>query len=183
LRHQPGSSWEASSTLRICNRARDLCAETGDDRLLHPVLAGLFVFHVSKNAELGTAEKLGLELLSLGEAKNDRVLQVDGHTALANAYYSQRGRGTRSFVKERRPAALGRNLIWQELFAGSTAAQSSLAHAFAERLAAAIEVTIRTTVQPSTLSVKGGNPGASRFLARIRTPVICMSRKSKKDFR
>jgi class 3 adenylate cyclase/tetratricopeptide (TPR) repeat protein len=67
-------------------RARDLCSELGDDRLLHPILVGLYLFHAN-NAELRTAEKIGLELLALGDARNDRVLRVDGHKTLLNARY------------------------------------------------------------------------------------------------
>ena len=53
---------------------------------MHPILVGLFLFHVNK-AELRTAEKLGVELLALGDTRNDRVLQVDGHKTLLNARY------------------------------------------------------------------------------------------------
>jgi class 3 adenylate cyclase/tetratricopeptide (TPR) repeat protein len=67
-------------------RARDLCTELGDERLMHPILVGLFFFHVN-NAELRTAERLGVELLALGDAQKDRVLQVDGHKTLLNARY------------------------------------------------------------------------------------------------
>jgi class 3 adenylate cyclase/tetratricopeptide (TPR) repeat protein len=67
-------------------RARDLCTELGDEGLMHPILVGLFFFHVNK-AELRTAERLGAELLALGEARNDRVIQVDGHKTLLNARY------------------------------------------------------------------------------------------------
>jgi class 3 adenylate cyclase/tetratricopeptide (TPR) repeat protein len=67
-------------------RARDLCMELGDEQLMHPILVGLFFFHVNK-AELRTAERLGVELLALGDARNDRILQVDGHKTLLNARY------------------------------------------------------------------------------------------------
>ncbi|HZA91190.1 MAG TPA: hypothetical protein VE420_01080, partial [Gemmatimonadales bacterium] len=61
-------------------------AATGDDRLLHPILAGLFSFHVV-NAELRTAERLGLELLNRGETLNDRIVLVDGHKTLMHVRY------------------------------------------------------------------------------------------------
>jgi class 3 adenylate cyclase/tetratricopeptide (TPR) repeat protein len=67
-------------------RARDLCTELGDDGLMHPILVGLFFFHVNK-ADLRMAERLGIELLALGDTRKDRVLQVDGHKALLNARY------------------------------------------------------------------------------------------------
>jgi class 3 adenylate cyclase/tetratricopeptide (TPR) repeat protein len=67
-------------------RARDLCTELGDERPMHPILVGLYFFHANK-AELRTAERLGVELLALGDARNDRVLQVDGHKTLLNARY------------------------------------------------------------------------------------------------
>jgi tetratricopeptide (TPR) repeat protein len=53
---------------------------------MHPILVGLFLFHVNK-AELRMAEGLGVELLALGDARNDRILQVDGHKTLLNARY------------------------------------------------------------------------------------------------
>ncbi|MBM6583738.1 AAA family ATPase [Microvirga sp. BT689] len=67
-------------------RARDLCTELDDEGLMHPILVGLYFFHANK-AELRTAERLGVELLVLGDARKDRVLQVDGHKALLNARY------------------------------------------------------------------------------------------------
>ncbi|HEX2279831.1 MAG TPA: hypothetical protein VHN13_22320, partial [Candidatus Tectomicrobia bacterium] len=78
--------WEAPEVARALYRARDLCVRAGDDRLLHPILWYLFGFHVTR-AELQTAEKLALELLRLGETRNERVLQVEGHKALLNACY------------------------------------------------------------------------------------------------
>lgn len=78
--------WSAEEVGSALYRARSLCAELGDDRLLHPILSGLFGFHVFE-AELHTAEEIGLELLALGEARNDRVLRVDGHRSLLNACY------------------------------------------------------------------------------------------------
>ena len=78
--------WGAAEVAKALYRARDLCAETGDDSLLHPILAGLFAFHVV-NAELSTAERLGLELLTWGEALNDRILLVDGHKTLMHVRY------------------------------------------------------------------------------------------------
>ena len=95
-------------------RARDLCTELGDERLMHPILVGLFLFHVNK-AELRTAEKLGVELLALGDARNDRVLQVDGHKTLLNARYKlgkfveaqeHFERGMRLYEEDPWPAAL-----------------------------------------------------------------------------
>ena len=53
---------------------------------LHPILVGLYYFHANR-AELRDAEKLGLELLALGEERNDRVLKVDAHKVLLNARY------------------------------------------------------------------------------------------------
>jgi class 3 adenylate cyclase/tetratricopeptide (TPR) repeat protein len=67
-------------------RARDLCTELGDERPMHPILVGLYFFHANK-AELRTAERLGVELLALGDDRKDRVLQVDGHKTLLNARY------------------------------------------------------------------------------------------------
>jgi class 3 adenylate cyclase/tetratricopeptide (TPR) repeat protein len=67
-------------------RARDLCTALGDEGLMHPILVGLFFFHANK-AELRTAERLGIELLALGDARKDHVLQVDGHKTLLNARY------------------------------------------------------------------------------------------------
>ncbi len=78
--------WSAEEVGNALYRARSLCAELGDDRLLHPILGGLFGFHVFE-AELYTAEEIGLELLALGEARNGRVLRVDGHRSLLNARY------------------------------------------------------------------------------------------------
>jgi tetratricopeptide (TPR) repeat protein len=95
-------------------RARDLCMELGDERLMHPVLVGLFFFHVNK-AELRTAERLGVELLALGTARKDRVLQVDGHKTLLNARYKlgkfveaqqHFERGMHLYEKDPWPAAL-----------------------------------------------------------------------------
>jgi tetratricopeptide (TPR) repeat protein len=80
--------WWAAEVGRTLYRARDLCAKTGDDRLLHPVLAGLVVFHASNpDLDLRTAQDLGVEILRLGEALNDRVVQVDGHKTLTNVCY------------------------------------------------------------------------------------------------
>ena len=62
--------WGAAEVGKALYRARDLCAEAGDDSLLHPILEGLFGFHMT-HAELRTAEKFGLELLRLGEARNE----------------------------------------------------------------------------------------------------------------
>jgi tetratricopeptide (TPR) repeat protein len=67
-------------------RARELCTGKGDERALHTILVGLYYFHANK-AELREAEKLGLELLALGEARKDRVIQVDAHKILLNARY------------------------------------------------------------------------------------------------
>jgi tetratricopeptide (TPR) repeat protein len=67
-------------------RARDLCTELGDEGPMHPILVGLYFFHANK-AELRAAETLGVELLALGDARKDRVLQVDGHKTLLNARY------------------------------------------------------------------------------------------------
>jgi class 3 adenylate cyclase/tetratricopeptide (TPR) repeat protein len=78
--------WSAPEVGSALYRSRSLCAELGDDRLLHPVLSGLFGFHVVE-AELHTAEEIGLELLALGEARDERVLRVDGHRSLLNARY------------------------------------------------------------------------------------------------
>ncbi|WP_262272521.1 adenylate/guanylate cyclase domain-containing protein [Microvirga yunnanensis] len=95
-------------------RARDLCRELGDEQLVHPILVGLFFFHVNK-AELRTAEKLGIELLALGDARNDRILQIDGHKTLLNARYKlgkfveaqeHFERGMRLYEKDPWPAAL-----------------------------------------------------------------------------
>jgi class 3 adenylate cyclase/tetratricopeptide (TPR) repeat protein len=95
-------------------RARDLCMELGDEQLMHPILVGLFFFHVNK-AELRTAEGIGIELLALGDARNDRVLQVDGHKALLNARYKlgkfveaqqHLERGMRLYEEDPWPAAL-----------------------------------------------------------------------------
>jgi tetratricopeptide (TPR) repeat protein len=78
--------WSAEEVGKAFYRARELCAVLNDDRLLHPILVGLFGFHVVE-AELRAAEKIGLELLALGDARKDRVLQVDGHKSLLNARY------------------------------------------------------------------------------------------------
>lgn len=67
-------------------RARELCSKLSEERLLHPVLVGLYFYHANK-AELRTAETLALELLHLGDTQKDRVLQVDGHKTLLNARY------------------------------------------------------------------------------------------------
>jgi predicted ATPase len=67
-------------------RARELCSKLGEERLLHPVLVGLYFYHANR-AELRTAETLALELLHLGDTQKDRVLQVDGHKTLVNARY------------------------------------------------------------------------------------------------
>lgn len=95
-------------------RARDLCTALGDEGLMHPILVGLFFFHANK-AELRTAERLGIELLALGDAQKDHVLQVDGHKALLNARYKlgkfveaqeHFERGTRLYEEDPWPAAL-----------------------------------------------------------------------------
>ena len=78
--------WSADEVGKALYRARELCEKVDNEGLLHPVLVGIFSFHVVK-AELRTAETIGLELLALGEARNDRVPQVDGHKALLNARY------------------------------------------------------------------------------------------------
>ena len=78
--------WDAAEVGKALYRARDLCADLGDDSLLHPIVEGLFAFHTT-NAELRTAEKFGLELLRLGESRNETALQLNGHQALLNAYY------------------------------------------------------------------------------------------------
>jgi predicted ATPase len=97
--------WSADEVGEAFYRARELCGKRGDEGLLHPVLVGLFSFHVVQ-AELGTAEKLGLEILALGEARNDRVLQVDGHKALLNARYK-----LRKFEEARRHFERGMSLF------------------------------------------------------------------------
>jgi class 3 adenylate cyclase/tetratricopeptide (TPR) repeat protein len=95
-------------------RARDICMELGDERLMHPILVGLYFFHANK-AELRTAERLGVELLAMGDARNDRVLQVDGHKTLLNARYKlgkfleaqeHFERGMRLYEEDPWPAAL-----------------------------------------------------------------------------
>ncbi|QRM35625.1 hypothetical protein [Microvirga sp. VF16] len=78
--------WDAAEVGKALYRARDLCADLGDDSLLHSILEGLFAFHVT-NGELRTAETFGLELLRLGESRNDTALQLNGHQALLNACY------------------------------------------------------------------------------------------------
>ncbi len=78
--------WSAPEVGQAFYRARNLCAELGDDRLMHPILVGLFGFHVVE-AELRTAERIGLDLLALGDARDDRILRVDGHKSLLNARY------------------------------------------------------------------------------------------------
>jgi class 3 adenylate cyclase/tetratricopeptide (TPR) repeat protein len=80
------SGWGAAEVAKALYRARELCRETGDSSLLHPILAGLFAFHVV-NAELSTAERLGLELLTWGETHNDRIPLVDGHKTLMHVRY------------------------------------------------------------------------------------------------
>jgi predicted ATPase len=67
-------------------RARELCSKLSEERLLHPILVGLYFYHANR-AELRTAETLALELLHLGDTQKDRVLQVDGHKTLLNARY------------------------------------------------------------------------------------------------
>lgn len=95
-------------------RARDLCMALDDEGLMHPILVGLFFFHVNK-AELRTAEGIGIELLALGDARNDRILQVDGHKTLLNARYKlgkfveaqeHFERGMRLYEEDPWPAAL-----------------------------------------------------------------------------
>lgn len=95
-------------------RARDLCTESGDKRLMHPILVGLYFFHANK-AELRTAESLGVEILALGNAQNDHVIQVDGHKTLLNARYKlgkfpeaqeHLERGIRLYEERPWPAAL-----------------------------------------------------------------------------
>lgn len=78
--------YSAPEVGRALYRARVLCMALGDARLMHPILVGLYFFHANK-AELRTAERLGIELLALGDTRNDRVLQVDGHKTLLNARY------------------------------------------------------------------------------------------------
>ena len=106
--------YSAPEVGRALYRARELCTELGDERLMHPILVGLFLFHVNK-AELRTAEKLGVELLALGDARKDRVLQVDGHKTLLNARYKlgkfvaaqeHFERGMRLYEEDPWPAAL-----------------------------------------------------------------------------
>ena len=108
------NGYSAPEVGRALYRARDLCTELGDERLMHPILVGLFLFHVNK-AELRTAEKLGVELLALGDTRNDRVLQVDGHKTLLNARYKlgkfvaaqeHFERGMRLYEEDPWPAAL-----------------------------------------------------------------------------
>ena len=70
------------------HRALDLQARIGGDHLLHPILMGLYYFH-AKKPDLHQAEEIGRELLALGEARNDRLLRVDGHKALLNACYKR----------------------------------------------------------------------------------------------
>jgi class 3 adenylate cyclase/tetratricopeptide (TPR) repeat protein len=95
-------------------RARELCTALGDGALMHPILVGLFFFHVNK-AELRMAERLAVELLALGEARKDRILQVDGHKTLLNARYKlgkvveaqqHFEQGMRLYEREPWPAAL-----------------------------------------------------------------------------
>jgi predicted ATPase len=78
--------WSAPEVGQAFYRARELCGELQDGRLLHAILVGLFYFH-SFQAELHLAEALGLELLTLGEDADDRVLQVGGHKVLVDVRY------------------------------------------------------------------------------------------------
>jgi tetratricopeptide (TPR) repeat protein len=79
-------TWAAPEAGRAYYRARELCAELQDDRLMSSILVGLFYFH-SNRAETLQAEALGLELLTLGDVKGDRVLQAFGHMTLVDARY------------------------------------------------------------------------------------------------
>ncbi len=102
--------WSAPEVGQAFYRARDLCAELGDERLMHPILVGLFGFHVVE-AELRTAEGIGLDLLALGEVRNDRVLQVDGHKSLLNARY-KRGKFAEAHEHFRRAVSLYEEGPW-----------------------------------------------------------------------
>jgi tetratricopeptide (TPR) repeat protein len=79
-------NWTAPEVGEAYYRSRELCVELQDDRLVPSILVGLFYFH-SNQADLPQAEALGLELLALGEARGDPMLQVRGHMTLVDARY------------------------------------------------------------------------------------------------
>ncbi|MBI3301640.1 MAG: AAA family ATPase [Deltaproteobacteria bacterium] len=62
-------------------RARELCAELGENSRLFSVLRGLWIFHLER-AELQTASELGEELLSLAKSVANPAFLLEAHRAL-----------------------------------------------------------------------------------------------------
>jgi class 3 adenylate cyclase/predicted ATPase len=61
-------------------RARELCSQAGETPRLFPVLYGLWNFNLWRG-DLRSAQELSKQLLTLGEATQDRSLLVEAHSA------------------------------------------------------------------------------------------------------
>ena len=67
-------------------RARDLCAQLGDNTRLFAALWGLWICRVSR-AELDQARQLAGELASLAEGLGDEALKLEAHHAMWNTLW------------------------------------------------------------------------------------------------
>ena len=72
----------AQGVVKAFGRARELCGLVGDSSQLVPALFGLWAFH-NFGGNLGTAQELGEELLSIAERRQDPAARLMAHTALA----------------------------------------------------------------------------------------------------
>ncbi|PDT39642.1 MULTISPECIES: adenylate/guanylate cyclase domain-containing protein [Sinorhizobium] len=78
--HVAAHGFAAPPTADAYGRARQLCEELGETRLLFPVLYGLCLYHLYA-AELAEARSAANRLLELAEPSNDRGLSFFAHRA------------------------------------------------------------------------------------------------------
>jgi class 3 adenylate cyclase len=71
----------APATGRMFKRARRLCRQTADDRLLVPALSGLFAYYFVR-AENSRAAATAHELLAFAEERKSRLYRMIGHRTL-----------------------------------------------------------------------------------------------------
>jgi predicted ATPase/class 3 adenylate cyclase/DNA-binding winged helix-turn-helix (wHTH) protein len=76
----------AEETARAYERARELCAQLGDEQHLIPVLLGLWSSHNARE-EMGAARVVAARLLQLGEQKGTAVANILGLRALGTTLF------------------------------------------------------------------------------------------------
>jgi predicted ATPase len=78
----------ATEPAKAYMRARELCLQLGEHRLLIPVLFGLWASHNVRN-ELSAAHSVAVELLDLAKQRPESPAQILGHRALGTTFLLQ----------------------------------------------------------------------------------------------